>query len=135
MPVPPSRQLQALRDRLQELAAKLANTGFVSSGTLVSRYVTCGKPSCRCHADPPQLHGPYWDWSRSIGGRTVSRRLSEPQARLYLEWIANRRAALEILAEMEEVSAHAADVLLAQSTSAREEGDGLTTPRSSRTRA
>jgi hypothetical protein len=135
MPTPPSRQLQALRDRLQELAARLANTGFVSSGTLLSRYVTCGKPSCRCHADPPQLHGPYWDWSRSIGGHTVSRRLSEPQAHLYQEWIANRRAALEILAEMEEVSARAADLLLAQSPSTREEGDGLTTPRSSRTRA
>jgi len=119
---PQSRQLQVLRDRLQELAAKLTDTGFVSSGTLVSRYVTCGKPSCRCHADPPQLHGPYWDWSRSVGGRTVSRRLSEPQARLYQEWIANRHAALEILAQMEEVSARAAAVLLAQPPSARQEG-------------
>ena len=114
MPTPHSGQLQALQDRLRELAAELANTGFVRSGTLVSRYMACGKPSCRCHADPGQLHGPYWDWSRSVGGRTVSRRLSEPQARLYQEWIANRRAALQILAEMEAVSDRAADILLAQ---------------------
>jgi len=118
MPAPNSRQLQALQDRLRELAAKLANTGLVCSGTLVSRYMACGKPSCRCHADPSQLHGPYWDWSRSVGGRTVSRRLSEPQARLYQEWIANRRAALQILAEMEAVSHRAADILLAQTPSA-----------------
>jgi hypothetical protein len=117
MPAPHSRQLQALQDRLRELAAKLANTGFVRSGSLVSRYMACGKPSCRCHADPPQLHGPYWDWSRSVGGRTISRRLSEPQARLYQEWIANRRAALEILAEMEAVSDRAADILAAQTPS------------------
>ena len=118
MPAPHSRQLQALQDRLRELAAKLANTGFVCSGTLVSRYMACGKPSCRCHADPRQLHGPYWDWSRSVGGRTVSRRLSEPQARLYQEWIANRRATLEILAEMEAVSDRAADILVTQTPSA-----------------
>jgi len=118
MAPPHSGQLQALQDRLRELAAKLADTGFVRSGTLVSRYMTCGKPSCRCHADPPQLHGPYWDWSRSVGGRTVSRRLSEPQARLYQEWIANRRAALEILAEMEALSDRAADILVAQTPSA-----------------
>jgi len=115
MPGPHSRQLQALQDRLRELAAKLANTSFVCSGTLVSRYMACGKPSCRCHADPSQLHGPYWDWSRSVGGRTVSRRLSEPQARLYQEWIANRRAALQILAEMEAVSHRAADILASTS--------------------
>ena len=114
MPGPHSRQLQALQDRLRELAARLANTGFVCSGTLVRRYMACGKPSCRCHADPSQLHGPYWDWSRSVGGRTVSRRLSAPQARLYQEWIANRRAAVEILTEMEAVSHRAADILLAQ---------------------
>jgi len=118
MAPPHSGQLQALQDRLRELAAKLAHTGFVRSGTLVSRYVACGKPSCRCHADPAQLHGPYWDWSRSVGGRTVSRRLSEPQARLYQEWIANRRAALEILVEMEAVSDRAADILQAQTPSA-----------------
>lgn len=118
MPAPHSGQLQAIQDRLRELAAKLANTGFVCSGTLVSRYMACGKPSCRCHADPGQLHGPYWDWSRSVGGRTVSRRLSEPQARLYQRWIANRRAALKILTEMEAVSHRAADILVAQTPSA-----------------
>jgi len=80
--------------------------------------MACGKPSCRCHADPGQLHGPYWDWSRSVGGRTVSRRLPESQARLYQEWIANRRAALQILAEMEAVSHRAADILVAQTPSA-----------------
>ena len=135
MPGPHSRELQALQDRLRELAARLANTGFVCSGTLVSRYMACGKPSCRCHAHPDQLHGPYWDWSRSVGGRTVSRRLSEPQARLYQEWIANRRAALQILAEMEAVSHQAADILVAQTPSASKKTHDLTTPRSSRARA
>jgi uncharacterized protein DUF6788 len=113
-----SNQLQACTERLHHLAAQLADTGFTCPGTLVHRYVPCGKPGCRCKADPPQLHGPYWDWSRSVGGRTVSRRLSEPQARLYQEWIANRHRLLDILAEIDQVSAQAAEILLAQADQA-----------------
>jgi hypothetical protein len=109
-----SAQLQAYKKRLRELAAELANTGFTSPGTLTCRYMACGKPNCRCHADPPQLHGPYWDWARSVGGRTVNRRLSEPQARLFQEWIANRRRLLAIIAEIDQLSAQAAEILLPQ---------------------
>ena len=79
---------------------------------MYSRYMPCGKAGCRCQADPPQLHGPYWEWSRSVAGRTTSRRLSEPQARLYQEWIANRRRLAAIIAEMEEVSTQAAEATL-----------------------
>jgi len=55
------------------------------------RFMPCGKPGCRCQADPPPLHGPYWQWTRVVAGKTVTRRPTEPQARLYQEWIANRR--------------------------------------------
>jgi hypothetical protein len=114
MPSQSSTQLEACSTRLRQLADQLANTGFTSPGTLVRRFMPCGKPGCRCQADPPQLHGPYWDWSRSLNGRTVSRRLSEPQARLYQEWIANRRRLLVVIAEIDELSAQAAEILLAQ---------------------
>jgi hypothetical protein len=75
----------------------------------------CGKSYCRCHADPPQLHGPYWQWTRAVKGKTVTRLLTEDQARLYLEWIANRRRLTKILAEMDKVSERAASILLQQS--------------------
>jgi hypothetical protein len=75
----------------------------------------CGSASCRCHADPPQLHGPYWQWSyRPTGGKTVSRQVGERQAALYREWIANRRRLIALIDEMEEVSRLAAEVLLAE---------------------
>src|SRR6266700_1684137 len=97
-----SRRLQAARDRLQQLATELTPSGFISSG----------KPNCRCHADPPQLHGPYWQLNQATGSRTSTRHLSEPQARLYQEWIANRRRLSKTLKEMERVSQRAAEILL-----------------------
>src|SRR3974390_730771 len=27
------------------------------------RYPRCAPPGCKCHADPPQPHGPYYQWT------------------------------------------------------------------------
>lgn len=76
----------------------------------------CGKPGCRCQADPPHLHGPYWQWSRVVAGKTITRRLNEEQAGLYQEWIANRRRITMTLAKMDKVSQQAAAILLHEAT-------------------
>ena len=78
------------------------------------RETTCGKPGCRCGADPPRRHGPYYQWSRAIAGKTVSRRLDEREAELYRHWIANRRHLEQIVTEMEKISAAANAILLRQ---------------------
>ncbi len=95
-----------------ELAAELATVGFISPGSLVVRHTSCGKPGCRCQGDPPQRHGPYYQWSRAVAGKTVSRRLNQHQAELYRDWIANRQRIETIITKMEETSAAAAELLL-----------------------
>jgi hypothetical protein len=94
------------------LAAQLADIGLISPGSVVVRTTSCGKPGCRCQADPPQRHGPYYQWSRAVAGKTVSRRLDERQAELYRGWIANRHRLEQIIAQMEEISAEAAEIML-----------------------
>jgi hypothetical protein len=107
-----ARRLRTYQARLQRLAGELAQTGFISSGSVVQRFVSCGKPGCRCQADPPQLHGPYWQWTRLVNGKTVTRRLGPGQARLYQQWIANRRRLTGILAQLDHLSEQAAVILL-----------------------
>lgn len=125
-----ARQLQAHQRRLRQLALQLADSGFISSGSVVRRSGRCGTPTCRCHADPPQLHGPYWQWSyRPAGGKTVTRQLNERQALLYQAWIANRRRLLSIIDEMEEVSRQAAEFLLSEPVTPT---DAVTTSASAR---
>ena len=109
----PSR-LETYERRYRALAAQLAEVGFISPGSLVSRKTSCGKPGCRCQADPPQRHGPYYQWSRAVAGKTLSRRLSESEADLYRKWIANRRQLERIVTEMEKLSATAGEILLHQ---------------------
>jgi hypothetical protein len=105
-------QLQRHERTYRALAAELADIGLISPGSVVTRTTSCGKPGCRCQGDPPQRHGPYHQWSRAVAGKTISRRLDERQADLYREWIANRHHLEQIIAQMEQVSAAAAEIML-----------------------
>jgi hypothetical protein len=96
----------ATRDenRFKTLKASLVDLGPLRRGTVLRRFVSCGNPSCRCHANPPQLHGPYYEWSRKVKGKTVTVRVTLEQAQLLKEWIANARRLDEIIDEMQRVS-------------------------------
>ena len=107
-------RLERYERTYRSLTAELADSGFISLGSVVVRETSCGKPGCRCQGDPPRRHGPYYQWSRAVAGRTVSRRLDEREAELYRGWIANRRRLERIVAQMEEVSAAAGEILLRQ---------------------
>src|SRR6266571_1279778 len=81
------------------------------------RYRVCATPGCRCTADPPQRHGPYWQHTRKVAGKTVTTLLTGEQAERYQEWVINRRRLDELIAEMKEVSEQARQLLLAQISS------------------
>ena len=104
--------LAALQAELDRLKRKITQVGFVCPGSVVRRYMPCGKPGCRCQADPPKLHGPYWQYTHKAAGKTITRRLTPDQARHYQQWIANRRRVDQLLTRMEQVSAQAAEILL-----------------------
>ena len=64
----------------------------------------CGKASCRCHADPSALHGPYWSWTRKVHNKTATRRLSDEQVRDYQPWFDNARTLRGLVGELEVLS-------------------------------
>lgn len=111
-----SRRLEGYERTYRALLAELAEIGFISPGSVVSRYTSCGKPGCRCQEDPPRRHGPYYQYSRAVAGKTVSRRLDEREAELYRGWIANRRRLERIVTQLEQTSAAAGELLLRQPT-------------------
>jgi len=105
-------RLEQYQKKYEILADGLKNIGFLSDGSVGQISARCGKSNCRCKADPPQLHGPYWQWSTSVGGKTVSKRLNDEQAELYREWINNRHRFDEIVHQMKIISAKAANIEL-----------------------
>src|SRR5689334_25123717 len=96
----------------EEIAAELAaiaRSGMVLPGSITERRTRCGRENCACHADPPRLHGPYWQWTRKIAARTVCRWLSPAQREDYQAWIDNDRKLRDLLAQLEELGAAALD--------------------------
>jgi hypothetical protein len=83
------------------LADRLGGLGFTLPGTLTRRYTRCGNQTCRCHHQPPQLHGPYLQWTRTEDGKTISRIWTPCQATRYQDWLANARQARQILSDLE----------------------------------
>ena len=107
--VPPTPAQQARAARIAAQIAELAQAGFILPGTLTERMTRCGYPRCRCHADPPRLHGPYWQWTRKIAAKTICRWLSAEQHRDYTTWIDNDRRLHELLTRLETLGAAAFD--------------------------
>lgn len=98
--------------RYRELAGQLRGIGLISSGSVIRRFTRCGTAGCRCNADPPQPHGPYYQWTTKVQGKTVTRRLSPAEAKLYQEWIANDRQLRRLIELMRQVAAKAAELKL-----------------------
>lgn len=105
-PDPDKRPWAATR---QGLAEELGKINGVLPGSVVVRRMRCGKAGCACKGDPPTLHGPYTQWTRTVAGKTVTRFLSEDELTRYQPWFDNARRLKELIAKLEIVSVHALD--------------------------
>jgi hypothetical protein len=94
-PNPDARQAQ------QRIAAELSAIDFALPGSIVERMMRCGQRRCRCKDDPPQLHGPYLQWTRKTNGKTVTKMLTPEQLDRYRDWLNNARRLRELTTELE----------------------------------
>ena len=104
-----SRKAEA---RFEALKREILKLGFVRPGSLVRRFMPCGNPSCRCMGDPPRLHGPYYQWTNKVQGKTKTLRLSEEQARLCAEWTRDHKRLKQLVRQMEQLSLKMTDRVL-----------------------
>ncbi len=103
--VPPTPAQQARAKAIAaEITARLAGLPFALPGTLADRMTRCGHPGCRCHADPPRLHGPYHQRTRRKNGKTATRILTDEQLADYGPWFDNHRRLRQLITELEDLS-------------------------------
>jgi hypothetical protein len=100
-------RLEQCRARYAQLKSELQELGFVCVGSLQTRHLECGKPTCHCHESPSNRHGPYHYWTRKVAGKTVSVLVSDEDLVRYREWIASNRALDRVVREMRKISARA----------------------------
>lgn len=90
--------------RRDEIVAEIATLGLPLPGSLVERRSRCGTPGCRCHADPPQLHGPYLSWTRKVNNKTVTRKVSAGEADRYRQYMDNAHRLRKLVTELESLA-------------------------------
>lgn len=104
-----SADQQAEVRAIAEELAVIARSAEVLPGSLTSRRTHCGRQGCKCMAEPPEPHGPYWQWTRKVAKRTVCRWLAEEQIADYRSWVANDRRLHELVARLEAIGVAAVE--------------------------
>jgi hypothetical protein len=129
-PVPPDRDQLA---QARRISAELAKLRYLLPGSVTRRYTRCGRTGCRCMADPPQPHGPYWWWTRKVDNKTITQILTDDQYADYQTWFDNARQARALITELETL---ALDIVAADPRTTRRAGrptpGAATPPRSQR---
>jgi len=67
-----NRRPSSLEARIATLKQAIVRLGDLRPGKLSQQYNVCGKADCRCKADPPQKHGPYYQLSFTRNGKSSS---------------------------------------------------------------
>ena len=100
--------MRRYQEQYDALKAKLQAVGFIGQGSVQTRRIACGSPTCRCCQDPDARHGPrhgpYHCWTRKARGKTVGLKLTADELGLYREWIENNRELERLVKEMRRIS-------------------------------
>src|SRR5437899_3519289 len=96
--------LGALDPRFRQVRQELRQLDYFLKGTVPKRMMKCGQPQCACHRDPSQRHGPYFEWTYKVNGKTINVKLSAQTAPLYQAATKQNRKLKAVLAKMERFS-------------------------------
>lgn len=69
--------------RFEEVKHGLDQLEYFCKGTVLKRITKCGRPNCGCASNPAKRHGPYFELTYKVDGKTVNVRLSPEAAPLY----------------------------------------------------
>src|SRR5882724_12630877 len=96
--------LQASAQRFRQAQQELQRLDYFFKGTVSKRMMKCGQPQCACHRDPSKRHGPYFEWTYKVKGKTVNVKLTAQAAPLYQAATKQNRKLKAVLARMERLS-------------------------------
>ena len=90
--------------RFAELRGQLQDLGYFCKGTILERRMKCGQPNCACHQDPSKRHGPYWEWTYKLRGKTVNVKLIPDAGPIYKAASQQYRKLKSLLNRLERLS-------------------------------
>jgi hypothetical protein len=114
----------SLQRKIEQIKKKLATLGDLRPGSLSEQYNVCGNPRCRCKANPPQKHGPYYQLSWTRKRKSKTRFVKKHQLHSLRSQMKNYELLQSLLDQWIEASIELCDLQLkleAEEASARQE--------------
>ncbi len=72
--------------RIQKIKNAVTQLGTVLPGSISTQWNVCGKPGCRCKdLKNPRKHGPYYQLSFTIEGKSSSMFVKKEDIKVVLE--------------------------------------------------
>jgi hypothetical protein len=100
-------EIIALRRKYELLKTQIQELDFVMQGSVVKRTKRCSNPACHCQKGGEHEHGPYYQWTAKVKGKTITKMLSPKEASVWKQSIANGRQLKKLLKQMYKLSAKA----------------------------
>lgn len=86
------RPPQTLEARIAKIKQEITSLGTdLLPGILTQQYNVCGKAGCRCKANPPQKHGPYYQLSFTRKGKSSTQFVKREDLLLVRQQVRNYR--------------------------------------------
>jgi len=103
---------ESLEKRIQIIKRQIAELGDLRPGALSKQYNICGTPNCRCKADPPLKHGPYYQISFTRHGKSSSQFVREEDLIEVQQQLENYRLLRDLVDEWVTLSAQLSSLRL-----------------------
>lgn len=87
----------SLETRIEKIKEAITALGDLRPGSLSQQYNVCGKPECRCKANPPRKHGPYYQLSFTWKGKSHSQFVRPQEVRVVKQQLRNYRRLRQLL--------------------------------------
>lgn len=84
-----AKKIRTIEAQIEKIKQDLASLGDLRPGSLSKQYNVCGNPKCRCKADPPRKHGPYYQLSFTRKGRSRTKFIKPLQLPIVKEQLKN----------------------------------------------
>lgn len=100
------RELKSIEKKIKNIKTELMNLGDMHPGSLSMQFNICGEPTCSCKdKKDPQKHGPYYNLSYSIRGRSTSRFIREENVKEIEKQVKNYQSFRELTTEWKNLAA------------------------------
>jgi len=100
-PIPSLKHYEEERDALLK---EIQTIGDMRRGTLIERYIPCGRKGCRCTRPGNKGHGPKYSLTYKVEGKTITEYIRADQVKQVREQVANHQRFRTLYRKLVEVN-------------------------------